>query len=153
MFLVKIDTLRNTSDNKLAGGIRLYLAMLFLMTGAMKLLVPSLGAAFSGQLLAAHIPLYALSIWAVPFIEIAAGIALGAGAFTRLASVVVLGIMFVATYVHLVVEDPALFPLQMRAPVMPLTVIAMCAYLLWRGGGSWSRDLKASKRKALSAGP
>ena len=43
--------IRQTSDDKLAGGIRLLLAMLFLMTGVMKLVVPMLAEAWSGQLL------------------------------------------------------------------------------------------------------
>jgi len=54
---------------------------------------------------------------------------------------VVIGIMTVATYVHVVVDDPSLFPLQPSEPIIPLAVIAMCVYLLWRGGGSWSKDL------------
>jgi len=51
--------------------------------------------------------------------------------------------MVVATYVHVVVDDPSLFPLQPSAPVIPLVIIAMCAYLLWRGAGAWSLDLRA----------
>ncbi len=47
--------LRRTSDNKLTGIVRLLLAVLFLMTGAMKLLVPMLAEAWSGQLLAANL--------------------------------------------------------------------------------------------------
>ncbi len=53
-----LDDIRRTSDNKLAGSIRVLLAVLFLMTGAMKLLVPMLAEAWSGQLLAANIPLH-----------------------------------------------------------------------------------------------
>jgi hypothetical protein len=60
-----------------------------------------------------------------------------------LASLVVIGIMLVATYVHLVVDDPSLFPLQPSEPIIPIIVIAMASYVLWKGGGSWSRDLKA----------
>jgi hypothetical protein len=52
-----LDDIRRTSDNKLAGSIRILLAVLFLMTGGMKLLIPTLAEAWSGQLLAANIPL------------------------------------------------------------------------------------------------
>ena len=110
--------LRKTSDNKLAGVIRLFLAVMFLMTGAMKLLVPSLAEAWSGQLLAANIPLYTVSRWSVPFVEIALGVVLASGAFARPAAVVMMGIMVVATYVHLVVDDPSLFPLQPTEPII-----------------------------------
>jgi len=137
-----LDRVRKTTDNKLAGSIRLLLAVMFLMTGAMKLLVPMLADAWSGQLLAANLPLYSITRWTVPFVEIALGIVLAMGILGRVAVVVVVGIMVVATYVHVVVDDPSMFPLQPSEPIIPLIVIAMCAYILWRGAGAWSIDLK-----------
>lgn len=139
-----LDDIRKTSDNKLAGSIRILLAVLFLMTGAMKLLVPMLAEAWSGQLLAAQLPLYSLTRWAVPFVEIGLGIVLAIGFFARPAALVVIGMMLAATYVHLVVDDPALFPLQPSEPIIPVIVIAMGAYMLWRGAGAWSSDLRAT---------
>jgi uncharacterized membrane protein YphA (DoxX/SURF4 family) len=136
--------LRATSEDKLAGGIRLLLAAVFLMTGAMKLVVPMLADAWSGQLVAADLPLYALTRWTVPFLEIFLGISLLLGLYARVASLVVMGIMVAATYVHVIVADPSLFPLQPSEPVIPLIVIAMAAYILWRGAGAWSQDLKAT---------
>ncbi len=140
-----LDRVRKTTDNKLAGSIRLLLAVMFLMTGAMKLLVPMLADAWSGQLLAANLPLYSITRWTVPFVEIALGIVLAMGILVRVAVVVVVGIMVVATYVHVVVDDPSLFPLQPSEPIIPLIVIAMCAYILWRGAGAWSKDLRATR--------
>ena len=137
--------LQKTEDDRPTGSIRLVLAVLFVMTGTMKLVVPMLAEAWSGQLLASGLPFYELSRWSVPFLEIIVGVALGVGLFVRLAVVAVIGIMAVATYVHLVVDDPSLFPLQPSEPIIPLIVIAMCLYLLWRGGGSWSRDLNATR--------
>ncbi len=145
-----VDDIRTTSDNKLAGTIRILLGMLFLMTGAMKLLIPMLGEAWSGQLLAADIPLYTVSRWTVPFLEMALGAVLAVGAFVRPAAVVVMGIMVVATYVHLVVDDPSLFPLQPREPIIPLTVIGMSVYVLWRGAGAWSLDLRVTQADRLT---
>ena len=138
---MNIPGLQRTTDNKLAGSIRLLLAVLFVMTGTMKLVVPMLADAWSGQLLASGLPFYELSRWSVPVIEILVGFVLGVGLYTRPAATVVIGIMTVATYVHVVVDDPSLFPLQPSEPIIPLAVIAMCVYLLWRGGGSWSKDL------------
>ena len=138
--------LRHTSNDKLAGGLRIFLGLLFVMTGAMKLVVPMLADAWSGQLLAAQLPLYELNVRLVPFIEIAVGVVLLVGVYARLACLIVIGIMVVATYVHVVVDDPSLFPLQPSEPVIPLTVIAMSAYLIWKGGGAGSLDLKASER-------
>ncbi len=138
---MNIASLQRTTDDKLAGSIRLLLAVLFVMTGTMKLVVPMLADAWSGQLLASGLPFHELSRWSVPVIEIFVGFVLGVGLYTRPAAAVVIGIMTVATYVHVVVDDPSLFPLQPSEPIIPLAVIAMCVYLLWRGGGSWSRDL------------
>jgi uncharacterized membrane protein YphA (DoxX/SURF4 family) len=139
-----IDDLRRTSDNSLAGIVRLFLAALFLMTGVMKLAVPMLADAFSGQLLAAGLPFYALGRWTVPIVEILLGFVLAVGLLVRPAAVVVVGLMCVATYVHLVVDDPSLFPLQPGEPVIPLVVIVMSGYLLLRGAGAWSLDLRAT---------
>ncbi len=123
-----------------ASAIRILLAVLFLATGVMKLAVPELRAAFSGQLVAAGIPFHALNMWVVPAVEIGLGALLLAGLLWRLASLAAIAIMVVATYVHLVVDDPTLFPLQPEEPIIPIIVIALCLYLLWRGSGSWRLD-------------
>jgi uncharacterized membrane protein YphA (DoxX/SURF4 family) len=151
--MVTLDNLRATADEKPAAVVRLMLAMVFLMTGAMKLLVPVLAEAWSGQLLAANLPLYSLTRWTVPFVEIGLGIVLGVGFMTRWAVVVVMGIMIAATYVHIVVDDPSLFPLQPAEPIVPLTVMLLSAYVLWRGGGAWSMDLKAANTALQPAPP
>ncbi len=135
--------LRHTTDDKLPAGLRILLGSLFVMTGVMKLVVPMLAEAWSGQLLAAQLPLFEVNVRLVPFVEIAVGVVLLIGVYTRLASLVVIGIMVVATYVHVVVDDPSLFPLQPSEPVIPLVVIAISAYLIWKGGGAGSFDLRA----------
>ena len=135
--------LRSTTHNRLAGSVRLMLAVIFLMTGPMKLLVPSLAEAWSGQLIAAQIPLFELSRWTVPFLELFLGVVLAVGLLVRPAALVVIGIMGVATYVHVIVDDTSLFPLQPSEPIIPIMVIVGCIYLLLRGGGAWSRDLKS----------
>ena len=137
--------LRSTSHNKLAGSVRLMLAIIFLMTGPMKLVVPSLAEAWSGQLIVAQIPLFELSRWTVPFLELFLGVVLAIGLLVRPAALVVMGIMVVATYVHVIVDDPSLFPLQPSEPIIPMMVMVGSIYLLWRGGGAWSKDLKSTR--------
>jgi uncharacterized membrane protein YphA (DoxX/SURF4 family) len=73
------------------------------------------------------------------------GALLSIGAFARLGGLIVIGMMTVATYVHIVVDGPTVFPLQPSEPIIPLVVVAMSGYVLWRGGGAWSLDLRASK--------
>ena len=136
--------IRNTQPDAVAKGIRIGLGILFVMAGAMKLVVPVLGAAFAGQLAAANIPFPELNRWGVPFVEMGIGVALWVGFYTRIATLLVLQIMVVAIYVHLVVHDPALFPLQPLQPIIPIVVMILSAYVLVRGGGSGSLDLKTS---------
>jgi uncharacterized membrane protein YphA (DoxX/SURF4 family) len=143
--MVTGERFRRTSYNRLAGSIRLLLALVFVMSGAMKLVVPVLADAWAAQLLAANIPLYSLSRWTVPFLEILLGAALLVGLWVRPAALVVIGIMVVATYVHIVVDDPALFPLQPSEPIIPLVVIVLSAFVLWRGAGAWSLDLRSTR--------
>ena len=140
-----IDFIGRTSNNKYAGVIRILLGGLFVMTGIMKLVVPSLGLAFAGQLQAANVPFHAFNLWFVPSLEIVVGALLLVGLMSRLGALLVIGLMAVATYVHLLVDDPTLFPLQPELPTIPIVVIVLSVYLLKTGGGSWSWDLKKSR--------
>ena len=108
----------------------------------MKFAIPHLRAAFSGQLTAAGIPFHSLNMWVVPAAEIGVGVLFLLGFLSRLAGISAIVMMVVATYVHLVVDDPALFPLQPEEPIIPIAVIALCIYLLWIGSGSWSLDFR-----------
>lgn len=133
----------DTPKERLAGTLRLVLGVLFVMTGAMKIVVPVLAEAFSGQLAASGLPFTALARWTVPFLEIAVGVMLLAGTSVRVACLVVIGLMLTATFVHLSVDDPSLFPLQPSEPIIPIVVIGMASYVLWKGGRSRSRELNA----------
>ena len=134
---------RSTRPDKKLAVVRILLGVLFLSTGLMKLFVPELRAAFSGQLTHAAIPAHALNMWFVPLAESLVGLVMVLGFHVRLASLLALVMMVVATYVHLVVHDPNLFPLQPEAPIIPLGVIVLSVYLLWGGAGAWSADLRS----------
>jgi uncharacterized membrane protein YphA (DoxX/SURF4 family) len=140
-----LNQLRKTDDNKLATVVRGLLGFVFFMAGILKVVVPSLGEAFSGQLIAAEIPLYAVSLYTVPIFEMVIGVMLLFGMHTRLSAAIAAVIMIVAAYVHVVADDPSLFPLQPVEPIGPLMLLAMLAYLLWKGGGAWSIDLRESR--------
>jgi putative oxidoreductase len=146
-----LTNVQQTQANHTAAAIRILMGVLFLMTGVMKFVFPELRTAFSGQLNAAAIPFHDLNMWLVPAVEIAIGALLLVGVFTRLATLVVFGLMAVATYVHLVVHDPALFPLQPTQPIIPAIVMLLGLYLLWRGGGAWSLDLRSQAAEAAAA--
>ena len=137
--------LRQTRASNSAAAIRIFLGLLFLSTGVMKFAIPDLRAAFSGQLTAAGIPFHSLNMWVVPAAEIGVGILFILGFLTRFASLSAIVMMAVATYVHLVVDDPTLFPLQPEEPIIPIIVIALCIYLLWVGSGSWGIDFRGKQ--------
>ena len=54
--IMTLQPIRQTRDDRVATWIRIASGILFVMTGVMKLAVPTLGAAFAGQLAAANIP-------------------------------------------------------------------------------------------------
>ena len=137
--------LRRTSNDSLAGALRIFLGLVFFMAGILKVAVPFLGDAFSGQLIAANIPLYGLSSYTVPVVEMVLGVTLVFGLHARLSASIAAFVMAVAAYVHLAVEDPALFPLQPVEPIGPLMLLAMLLYVMWKGAGRWSIDLSENE--------
>ena len=135
-----LSRIRHTRRSSAVGSSRILLGVLFLSTGVMKFTVPSLRSAFSGQLAEAGLPFHWVNMWLVPLVEVAIGAMLLVGLFGRLASLAAILMMIVATYVHLVVHNPELFPLQPKAPIIPLVALLLSSYVLWAGSGSWSLD-------------
>ena len=142
--------LRKTSDSKFPGVIRIILGMIFFMTGVMKLFIPMFTEAWMGQLVHAGIPFIAFNFWFVPIMETALGILLLRGTYSRVASLAIIPIMLAAFYVHIAVDDPALFPLQPKLPIVPVIVMNMAVVILISGSGSWSKDLKHTIKKVNS---
>jgi uncharacterized membrane protein YphA (DoxX/SURF4 family) len=140
---ITMKNLRETVPNKWIGIIRIMLGIIFIMTGTMKLTLADYGAAWSIQLIEAGIPLYTLNYWFVPVLEVILGVLLFIGYYSRIGALMVLPIMLVATYVHLIVNNPAAFPSQPQEPYMPIMVIIMALVILKKGGGNWSLDLKS----------
>jgi len=148
-----MKNLRQTEPDKLVGILRIMLGVIFLMTGTMKLTLAEFGAAWSLQLTEAEIPFYTLNYWSVPVLEILLGLLLLVGYYSRIGALMVLPLMFVAIYVHLTVSNPAAFPAQPQEPYIPIAVILMALYVLKKGGGRWSLDLKGSIEPSASKDP
>ena len=144
--MTMFDQWRQTTSDKLGGVLRILIGLIFLMAGILKVVVPSLGEAFSGQLNAANMPLQAFVQFTFPVAETVLGILLLIGFHARLSALVAAASMVVATYVHIVINDPSLFPLQPVEPIGPLVLISMLIYTVIRGAGAWSIDLKESVR-------
>ena len=120
------------------GTTRIFIGALILMTGVMKFTVPMLRAAWAGQLRLARLPFFKPTFWLLPIVELTVGTLLILGVGTRPAAAVVLLMMLGATYVHIVVDDPSVFPLQPNAPIIPVVVIGLTIYVLVGGTGAWS---------------
>ena len=142
-----MNNVRKTTDNNFLGFVRIILGVMFVMTGFMKLFIPTLTEAWLGQLTQAGIPFVTLNFFFVPVIEIILGLLLVKGFFLRLFIFIIFPIMFMAIYVHFTVDDPALFPLQPKAPIIPFLVLIMAGLLMRGGAGSWSADLRWSMKK------
>lgn len=95
------------------------------MTGMMKLFLPFFGNAFLIQLTEAGIPMVELNFWIIPIIEVILGFMLLFNYQAKLTMIIIIPIMLVATYVHIVVVNPAAFPAQPQFPIMPLMVLMM----------------------------
>jgi len=150
-YVRRIRKLQKTSPSRVVGSIRMMVGVIVAMTGVMKYAVPALNEAWAGQLQAAGLPFFELTYWTVPAVEILVGSALAVGLLARAAAFVVANIMVVATYVHITVDDPGVFPLQPHQPVVPLMVLAMAAVVLWRGAGAWSLDLRAAAEEDVDS--
>ena len=110
--------------------VQTFVGSLILSTGVMKLVVPRLRAAWGAQLDQAGLPHREITYQAFPVVEIGVGAMLITGRFPRAGALSVISMMAGATYVHLVVDDPDVFPLQPKQPVIPLGVIGLALYVL-----------------------
>jgi uncharacterized membrane protein YphA (DoxX/SURF4 family) len=118
------------------GATRIVIGLLILMTGILKFTVPRLRAAWSGQVRLARLPFYRLTFWLFPVAELTVGAFLILGVWTRPAAAVVLLMMLGATYVHVVVHDPSVFPLQPQTPIIPIIVIFLALFVILGGTGA-----------------
>jgi uncharacterized membrane protein YphA (DoxX/SURF4 family) len=115
-------------------GVRAFVGGLVLSSGVMKLAVPRLRSAWGAQLEQANLPFRKMTFQAFPVVEIGVGAALMVGRVPKAGAAIVLSMMVGATYVHVVVDDPDVFPLQPKAPVIPLGVIGLTIYILAKSG-------------------
>ncbi len=120
------------------GTARVFIGALILMTGVMKITVPLLRNAWSRQLRQARLPFYNLTFWVTPVVELTVGTLLVFGVLTRPSAVVVFLMMLGAIYVHVVIDDPSVFPLQPNAPIVPVVVLLLTVFVLVGGTGNWS---------------
>ena len=88
----------------------------------------------------AGIPMADLNATVAPIFEIIAALLLLAGFYARIGALITMGAMTMATYSHLV------FDWADEPPVaLPIVIFLAAGYILLKGAGAFSLDLKRSK--------
>jgi uncharacterized membrane protein YphA (DoxX/SURF4 family) len=117
------------SDTSFISAARVLLGLFVLGLGVVTFFVPELKVAFMNQLDAGHIPLQGLTMVVLPTLEGIVGVMLIGGYLVRLASFVSVLIMALLTYLHLVVAEPMLLPLQFGLPLIPIVALVLSGFL------------------------
>ena len=92
----------------------------------------------------AGIPLPEVNAIVGPVVQLLAGALLISGYFARLGAVLTISAMTLATYTHVVSDWPDEPPLA-----LPLILILISLFVLWKGAGAWSFDLKCTRKCAI----
>jgi putative oxidoreductase len=99
------------------------------------------GAAMQPLVEAMGLPLAGVLAPAAVALEIAAGVSLLLGYWTRAGALLAIVTMAAAFYSHLAID---VWPNPQEPPLLlPLVILASAVFLLWRGGGRWSLDARA----------
>lgn len=118
-----------TRNNAFVSAARVILGLFVLLTGVLTFFVPDLRAAFAEQLGAAGIPLQRMTFFVIPALEATAGVMLMGRVLTRIASLATIIVMGLVTYLHLMVSDPVVFPLQFGLPLIPIVSLVLAGFL------------------------
>ena len=130
-----------TPESKKLAVLRITVGSFFILAGLAKLIVPEVANTFQEQLRYTGVPGRDFIPLVLPILEMTAGYFLLIGKFTRFWSFLAILLMVLAVYINLRIEDPALYLLQLSAPLIPSAMLAVCAVLLVIGAGTWSKDL------------
>lgn len=134
---MKMKQITQTTNQKSVAIARILVALPLLAISSQHLIGT---APLEPILRGAGIPLPELNAIVGPVVQILAGALLISGYFARLGALLAIPAMSLATYTHFVhnwADEPPV--------VLPITLIILSAYVLWKGAGSWSFDLKCQK--------
>lgn len=134
---MKMKQITQTSNLKSAAIARILVSLPLLLIGGQHLIgVAPLEPILRG----AGIPLPELNAIVGPFVQLLAGCFLISGYFARIGATLTIPAMGMALYTHLVhdwTDEPPI--------ALPVVLIILSAFVLWRGAGSWSFDLRCQK--------
>jgi uncharacterized membrane protein YphA (DoxX/SURF4 family) len=137
LFPLNMKQITQTTNQKSAAIARVLIALPLLAIGTQHLIgVAPLEPILRG----AGIPFPELNAIVGPVMQILAGVFLISGYFARVGAALTIPAMGMAVYTHLVhnwADEPPL--------ALPVALIILSVYVLWKGAGSWSFDLKCEK--------
>lgn len=134
---MKMKQITQTSNLKSVALARILISLPLLLIGGQHLVGL---APLEPILRGAGIPFPELNAIVAPFVQLLAGALLIAGYFARLGAVLTVPTMAMALYTHLVHDwagEPSI--------ALPIALMALSAFVLWKGAGSWSFDLRCQK--------
>ena len=131
--------LQHTSENRRDAILRIFGGVPLLLFGAMHLIDPE---PFRQMLEASGLPFVELNLIAAPLTEVAAGLLLISGYLARLGGLFGATTMIAAAYATVILARLGSGP-EVPPLALPVAVLAISAYVLWRGAGAWSLDLRS----------
>ncbi len=141
---------RATTRSWPALAVRLMGGLIFLGTGTAKEVSGSFHANWAAMVGQLHLPLSQVAVAVTPVLEILTGVLLLLGLFARAAGAAGLLLMAGAAWVHLTV-DPGTLPEGMPPVWLPVVTALASGFVLWRGAGSGSLDLRSLHRRRAGA--
>jgi uncharacterized membrane protein YphA (DoxX/SURF4 family) len=130
------EQIRQTDKSKVVATLRIVAGLPLLLFGAMHLIDP---APFRAILEASGIPFVELNLIAAPVTELVAGLFLVTGYFARLGGLGGAVTMLAAAWSTAILAGLNAAPEVPPMP-LPLVVLAISTFVLWRGAGAWSLD-------------
>ena len=134
-----LQRLRHTTEDRRVALLRIVGGLPLLLFGIMHLADPE---PFRQILEASGLPFAELNLVAAPLTEVAAGLLLISGCLARMGGLLGAATMIAAAYATVILARLGSGP-EVPPMALPVAVLAISTYILWRGAGAWSLDLLA----------
>lgn len=134
-----LQRLRHTTEDRRVALLRIVGGLPLLLFGIMHLADPE---PFRQILEASGLPFVELNLVAAPLTEVAAGLLLISGHLARMGGLLGTTTMIAAAYATVILARLGSGP-EVPPMALPVAVLAISTYILWRGAGAWSLDLLA----------
>ena len=140
-----LHRLRHTTTSRRVALLRIVGGLPLLLFGALHLIDPE---PFRQILESSGVPFVDFNLIAAPLTEVAAGLLLITGYYARLGGALGATTMIAAAYSTVMLTQLGSGP-EVPPMALPLSVLTISTYVLWRGAGAWSLDLLAAESDGL----